>query len=96
LKTDILQKQLLYSVQTEKTKQTFTLPLDKVKEIIQLNKRGTKPELATLLNQNQLTKVAEDKNMFNQNLTSERKLERTFQKRKSKPFRKPHNKTTKI
>lgn len=84
-KIDILQKRIWYSVDSNKTRHNFTLTVDEVKKIIYKNKRGIKPELADLLDPHADVK-ADDKNMFNQNLTSDRKLHR------KKKYRKPRAK----
>ncbi len=80
-KIDILKKQIWYSVEKEKTRTNFVLSVEKVKEIINLNKRGTKPDLAELTGELSSTE-SESGNMFGKNLTSEG---RTFsRKRKNK------------
>ncbi|MGF7140719.1 PSP1 domain-containing protein [Roseimarinus sediminis] len=82
-KIDILQRQIWYSVESDKVRQNFVLNIDKVKEIINQNKRGKKPELAALLDPDGSLE-SKGKNMFNQNLTSD---EKTISRR-----RKPRNK----
>lgn len=72
-KVDILQKRIWYSVNNNKTRQNFNLSIDEVKQIINNNKRGIKPDLASLI-ESKGEVSAEDKNMFNQNLTSDKKL----------------------
>lgn len=83
-KIDILQKRIWYTVDNHKTRHNFTLTVDEVKKIIYNNKRGIKPELAELLDPNADVN-SDDKNMFNQNLTSDRKLHRNKNKRHRKP-----------
>lgn len=82
-KIDILQRQIWYSIESDKVRQNFVLNIDKVKEIINQNKRGNKPELAALLDPDGSLEN-KGKNMFNQNLTSD---EKTINRR-----RKPRNK----
>ncbi|MDA3929636.1 MAG: regulatory iron-sulfur-containing complex subunit RicT [Prolixibacteraceae bacterium] len=82
-KIDILQKRIWYSVVNNKTRLNFSLQVDKVKEIINLNKRGTKPELSSLLDPS-LEEKADEKNMFNQNLTSDKKIPRNKKLRKKR------------
>lgn len=86
IKTDILKKQIWYTVDNQKTKHNFVLSLEQVKQIINLNKRGTKPEISTLIN-NENDKKNENKNMFNQNLSASKKTEKRVST-KSKPRRK--------
>lgn len=83
-KIDILQKKIWYSVENNKTRQNFSLTVDQVKGIITKNKRGIKPELAELLDPASTAK-AEEKNMFNQNLTSDKKIPRNKRHRKPLP-----------
>lgn len=83
-KVDILQKKVWYSVTNNKIRQNFSLSVDKVKEVINLNKRGTKPELASLIDPAEGEKN-DDKNMFNQNLTSDKKVQRNRSFRKNRP-----------
>lgn len=80
-KIDILKKQIWYNLTNDKVRHNFVLPIEKVKEIINLNKRGKKPELASLIDP-QLNQKQDDKNMFNQNLTSEKRV--SVRTRKSK------------
>ncbi|MFA9391906.1 MAG: stage 0 sporulation family protein [Prolixibacteraceae bacterium] len=87
-KIDILQKKVWYSVVNNKTRQNFAITVDQVKDIITKNKRGIKPDLASLIDPNADPK-AEDKNMFNQNLTSEKKTPRTKRYRKPRPGNSP-------
>lgn len=85
-KIDILQRKVWYTIDVNKTRQNFAMSIDKVKEVINLNKRGNKPELATLIDPNEQVK-SDDKNMFNQNLTSDRKLQRNKRMKKGRPVR---------
>ena len=86
-KVDILQKRIWYTIENNKTRQNFTLTVDQVKDIIYKNKRGIKPELAELLDPSTKLK-AEEKNMFNQNLTSDKKLHRNQRHRKPRSKKK--------
>jgi cell fate regulator YaaT (PSP1 superfamily) len=72
INTDILTKKITYMVDG-KIRQSLVLTLDKVKEVIQLNKRGIKPDLLTLTEINN-QKKEDEKNMFNKNLISNQKL----------------------
>jgi len=72
-KTDILTRKVWYSVEIGKTRHSMILSIDKVKEIIQLNKRGIKPDLQPFSEVTE-TDGTDEKNMFNQNLTSGRKI----------------------
>lgn len=95
-KIDILSKKVWYNITTDKTRHTFVLPLEKVKEIINLNKRGTKPDLANLISPDINEKV-EDKNMFNQNLSFHENLKkkrRSFKKRKNHINKNPNDQNT--
>lgn len=79
-KIDILKKQVWYSIEKDKTRTNFVLSVEKVKEIINLNKRGAKPELAELTGD--LTAIEnESTNMFGKNLTSDKK---TFSRKRKK------------
>jgi hypothetical protein len=71
--TDILTRKITYMVDNGKSRQSLVLTIDKVKEVIQLNKRGIKPDLMTLSDINS-HKKEDEKNMFNQNLTSNQKM----------------------
>lgn len=85
-KTDILQKMITYTLQTNKQKQTITLHLEKVKEIIQLNKRGQNPDLATLVGKTE--SISNDSNMFNKNLTASKQLEKPIKSSKNNFYKK--------
>jgi cell fate regulator YaaT (PSP1 superfamily) len=75
IKTDILKKQIWYTVESDKTRQNFVLSLERVKQIINLNKRGTKPDILSLI-KNEAEPTSDGKNMFNQNLSASKKTER--------------------
>lgn len=82
-KIDILKKQVWYSIEKDKTRTNFVLSVEKVKEIINLNKRGTKPDLAELTGE--LTAIEnESANMFGKNLTSDKKTLSPKKKNKKK------------
>ena len=83
-KVDILQKKVWYSVMNNKIRQNFSISVDKVKEVINQNKRGIKPELASLIDPAE-GENSDDKNMFNQNLTSEKRAPRNKSFRKQRP-----------
>lgn len=65
-KIDILKKEIWYNVDNKNVKQNFVLPLQKVIEIINLNKRGTKPDIVSLTHSD--ASITEEKDMYNQNL----------------------------
>ena len=65
-KVDILKKEIWYNVDNKNVKQNFVLPLQKVIEIINLNKRGTKPDIVSLTHPD--ASITEEKDMYNQNL----------------------------
>lgn len=95
-KIDILQKQIWYNVSSDKERHNFVLPIEKVKEIINLNKRGQKPELASIIDPT-LNKIQDDKNMFNQNLTSEKRVitkNKNLKRRTNTPKRNSPSATT--
>jgi cell fate regulator YaaT (PSP1 superfamily) len=71
LKPDILERKVWYTLKDEKNQTLVQLTIDEIKEIIQLNKRGVYPDITK---RSESTKLSGDeKNMFNKNLTSDRK-----------------------
>jgi cell fate regulator YaaT (PSP1 superfamily) len=67
-KIDTLKKVIWYNVDNKNVKQNFVLPIQKVIEIINLNKRGTKSDIVSLTHPD--AKQTDEKNMYNQNLSS--------------------------
>lgn len=92
-KTDILKKQIWYSIESPKNRLNFVLPTTKVKQIINLNKRGTKPEISSLVKNEESTNN-KLQNMFGQNLNASKKTEKKINKNVSK--NKYRNKQAKV
>ena len=72
IKTDILLKKITYKLDNAKSRQTIVLSVDSVKEVIQLNKRGIKPDISQY-SESESVSESEEKNMFNKNLIQEKK-----------------------
>ncbi len=79
VKTDILKKQIWYSVESPKNRHNFVLPTEQVKQIINLNKRGIKPEISSLLKSDDLAKN-NIQNMFGHNLHASKKTKKKIDK----------------
>ena len=85
-KIDILSGKIWYNINHEKNRHTFVLSIDKVKEVINLNKRGKKPDLASLIDV-KVQDAQEEKNMFNQNLVFHNELGNKKIQTKKKTFK---------
>jgi hypothetical protein len=86
LKTDYLKKEIWFSVAGDATSGTFALSLKEVKDIIQKNKRGIKPEISS-------SKPAESEEQGWQSINNERidRFEEKKKPRKNKNRRKEGN-----
>ena len=83
IKTDILLKKITYKLDNAKSRQTIVLSVDSVKEVIQLNKRGIKPDISQY-SESESVSESEEKNMFNKNLIQEKKPALLKNKRRNK------------
>lgn len=84
-KRDLLKRIVYYSIEENKNSQFIEVPLDRVKEIIQLNKKGIKPE--------RLIDSPEEKELnFISAQSDLTKIQKSNKKKKHKPHHRKYNK----